>query len=242
MNEELKPLLMIVEDEDEVSALLREVMEGKGYRCTIETCGDSVLSRVRREQPDLILMDIKLVGMDGFSVCRRLKQDSETHDIPVIFISALNTERDVMEAMASGGFYFISKPFDLQLLHSKIKEALLRLTPDRQASDIKGRILYVCPEVGDMMTSGESFLDTLDGYGIVGRVVRDPSDTLRMARMIQPDGILLDLDRAPIKAQNVVDAIEKTTQVYLAEREEGERFLDTYRRIGMDKFKEAIYA
>ena len=116
--------LMIVEDEKDVAFLLRDVLEEKGYRCLLESQGEKVVERVMTERPDLVLLDIKLIGIDGYTVCRRMKREPSIRDIPVIFITALNTEKDVIEAKEAGGVYFMSKPFDIHFLVRKIKDVL----------------------------------------------------------------------------------------------------------------------
>jgi putative two-component system response regulator len=86
--------------------------------------GKLALKAVEREAPDLILLDITMPEMDGFEVCRRLKQDVRYRDIPVIFISALNETLDKVEAFGSGGVDYITKPFQFEEVHARVETHL----------------------------------------------------------------------------------------------------------------------
>jgi DNA-binding response OmpR family regulator len=200
--------IMIVEDDLSVGYLLRDVLEAKGYRCLVESDGEAVLGRSIDEMPDLILLDIKLVGIDGFTVCRRLKDDMSTADIPVIFISALNTEKDVMEAKRAGGVYFVGKPFDLDFLVKKIREILVRYDARKDRPALEPRVLFVDAAYPfDQMMSDGALSTLLAETELDVHLLRDPRETLRYTRELQPDVIILDMDGALIPTQVIADAL-----------------------------------
>ena len=93
-------------------------------KISIAQTGEKVLDLVRRNKPDLILMDIKMPGMDGFEVCGELKADANTKDIPIIFITALASTEDMMRAYNEGGIDYISKPFNEQEVVCRITNQL----------------------------------------------------------------------------------------------------------------------
>ena len=200
--------LMIVEDEKDVAFLLRDVLEEKGYRCLLESQGEKVVERVMTERPDLVLLDIKLIGIDGYTVCRRMKREPSIRDIPVIFITALNTEKDVIEAKEAGGVYFMSKPFDIHFLVRKIKDVLLRTPSEGVPQSIVRKVLYVqSGYLPDKPRSEDSPFLFFRETEFEVSLVRDPRDTLRKARENQPDVILLDLDGALLDVGTVAETL-----------------------------------
>ncbi len=199
--------LMIVEDDQEVAFLVRDVLETKGFYCIIEEMGENVVERAITEKPRLIILDIRLTGIDGYTVCRRLKREADTEHIPVIFISALNTQRDVLEAKDAGGVYFLAKPFDINLLIKKIHESLRNSRPEAAPQE-KVQVLYAQSEYATEMADPSSVLFQLmraNGYRVM--VERDSREIVRKARELQCDLILLDLDDALLSVWTVEEAL-----------------------------------
>ncbi|MBI1924390.1 response regulator [Candidatus Poribacteria bacterium] len=92
--------------------LLRQTLAPEGYALSLVPCGEVALSLVREDQPDLILLDIIMPeGIDGFETCRRLKADVSTQNIPVIFITAKDETRSIVQGFGVGGVDYITKPF-----------------------------------------------------------------------------------------------------------------------------------
>ncbi|HIK46122.1 MAG TPA: response regulator, partial [Leptolyngbyaceae cyanobacterium M65_K2018_010] len=95
-----------------------------GYQVEQADCGQSALSRVSRQQPDLILLDVMMPGLDGFEVCRQLKQNEYTRLIPVIFITALGDRESRLKGIEAGGDDFLTKPFDQLELSARVKSLI----------------------------------------------------------------------------------------------------------------------
>jgi putative two-component system response regulator len=93
----------------------------EGYEVLEADSGSAALDRVTKSQPDLLLLDVMMPGMDGFEVCRKLKQDEQTRLIPVVFITALSDQRSRIRGIEAGGDDFISKPFDRLELVARVK-------------------------------------------------------------------------------------------------------------------------
>lgn len=200
--------LMIVEDEAEIALLIRDVLEVKGYRCLIESHGENVMDRALLDRPDLILLDIKLMGIDGYTVCRRLKSEPLTRDIPVVFVSALRTERDVIEAREAGGVYFVSKPFDIEFLAGKIEEILIEHQVSASSQEAV-RVLCVQSEgiVAGSYRQSQS-LPRMEASEFEVLSIDEPRDTLRRATAFQPKCIILDLDDSLISLKVIIDALK----------------------------------
>ena len=103
--------ILAVDDVPENLKLLLNLLTPAGYKVRPASNGAEALDAVAMKKPDLILLDIKMPGMDGFEVCKRLKADSQSKDIPIIFISALGETAEKVKAFHAGGVDYIAKPF-----------------------------------------------------------------------------------------------------------------------------------
>jgi len=94
------------------------------YRVLMAGTGEAGFALALSQQPDLILLDVKMPDMDGFAVCRRLKEDSRTREIPVLFLTALGDEADEMQALEAGGIDFLQKPVPPAVLAARVRNQL----------------------------------------------------------------------------------------------------------------------
>ena len=103
--------ILLVDDQPANLDVLCRLLEIHGYKVLLAPSGPIALKNASLVVPDLILLDVTMPGMDGYEVCRRLKQDSETRHIPVIFITARDMKEDVVAGFEIGGVDYITKPF-----------------------------------------------------------------------------------------------------------------------------------
>ena len=118
--------IMVVDDTPANLKLLQKMLHSKGYRVLAFPDGEKALNAAVKCPPDLIFLDIKMPGMNGFEVCERLKADAALKDIPVIFISALAETADKVKAFAAGGVDYVTKPFQFEEVNARL-ETHLRL-------------------------------------------------------------------------------------------------------------------
>ena len=116
--------IVIVDDKPENIRLLAGILSEKGYRIRPAANGQQALTTIEKEAPDLILLDIMMPGLNGYEVCRILKNSRNAMDIPVIFISALDEIGDKVEAFASGGVDYICKPFQTEEVLARVNTHL----------------------------------------------------------------------------------------------------------------------
>lgn len=103
--------ILVVDDTRDNLRLLSDMLTGQGYLVRPVSNGDGAISSAQFSPPDLILLDILMPGIDGYEVCRRLKADERTRDVPIIFISALGDTFDKVKAFEMGGIDYVTKPF-----------------------------------------------------------------------------------------------------------------------------------
>ncbi|KAF3885262.1 MULTISPECIES: hybrid sensor histidine kinase/response regulator [Nostocales] len=140
LNQEYKGNILVVDDTPDNLRLLSAMLTAQGYEVRKALNGKMALTACQMVLPDVILLDINMPGMDGYEVCKQLKVDEKTYDIPVIFISALDDVLDKVKAFDVGGVDYITKPFhgaevllrienqiNLRFLQHKLKEQNLLL-------------------------------------------------------------------------------------------------------------------
>jgi len=113
-------LILIVDDLPENVLVVEKTLQKEGYRTEIATTGAETMERLKVISPDLILLDVLMPKVDGFEVCRLIKSDSQLSHIPIIFLTALNEPKYIIEGFEAGGVDFISKPFNLTELLARV--------------------------------------------------------------------------------------------------------------------------
>ncbi len=103
--------ILVVDDIPANLKLLMDLLTSQGYKVRPAIAGEQALSAIKMRKPDLILLDVKMPGMDGYQVCQHLKKNKQTAEIPVIFISALGSLKDRIRGFEEGGVDYITKPF-----------------------------------------------------------------------------------------------------------------------------------
>jgi DNA-binding response OmpR family regulator len=133
--------ILIVDDEPTNVDMLSQELEDEGYDLLTAYNGEEALIKVQEQQPDLILLDVMMPGVDGFSVCRILKGSGKTILIPVILLTALRAQEDRVKGIEAGADDFISKPFDRDELLAKINTLLRQKRHhEEQEKDLKEQL------------------------------------------------------------------------------------------------------
>lgn len=118
--------ILIVEDEADIREVLAYNLDREGYAVLCAADGPEGLQTARREAPDVVLLDLLLPGLDGVEVCRKLKMDPTTRDIPVIMITAKGEETDVVLGLGVGADDYMTKPFSPRELIARVRAVLRR--------------------------------------------------------------------------------------------------------------------
>ncbi len=125
--------ILVVEDEPDVAALIRYNLQKEGWEVLIAATGAEALKRARDAHPDVILLDIMVPQLNGWEVCRRLKQDPDTTAVPVIMVTGRVEEGDKVLGFEMGADDYITKPFSPRELIARIRAVIRRRRPDEPA-------------------------------------------------------------------------------------------------------------
>lgn len=145
--------ILIVDDTPANLRLLAQMLAEQGYHVRPVPDGSLALAAVQAEPPDLILLDIRMPGMDGYEVCKRLKADPRTSEIPIIFISALEAIQDKVKAFTVGGEDYITKPFQVEEVLARVETHLALRKLQKQLEDANRKMAQELALAGEVQTS-----------------------------------------------------------------------------------------
>jgi CheY-like chemotaxis protein len=125
--DESAPRVLLVDDERAIRTICRVNLEGDGLAVSEAADGSEALEEVRRERPSLVLLDVMMPSVDGWTVAEQLAADAETRDIPVVFLSARAADEDRRRAQELGAVGYVVKPFDPLGLAGTVRDVLDRI-------------------------------------------------------------------------------------------------------------------
>jgi DNA-binding NarL/FixJ family response regulator len=155
-SQEQRNIVLVVDDSPNTLRMLTDAIEGAGMTVLVALEGNQALSLVARVTPDVILMDAVMPGMDGFEICRRLKQDGAMRHVPVIFMTGLSDTEDVIKGLDAGGVDYVTKPIEPEELLARIRVHLANArmaNSARAALDASGRFLLAANRAGRVLWS-----------------------------------------------------------------------------------------
>ena len=129
--------IMVVEDEEALTTLLRYNLDAEGYDVETVGRGDDADTRLKERVPDLVVLDWMLPGLSGIELCRRLRARPETRQLPIIMLTARGEESERIRGLATGADDYIVKPFSVPELLARIKTILRRVNPDAIAERLR---------------------------------------------------------------------------------------------------------
>jgi DNA-binding response OmpR family regulator len=134
-----KQKVLVIEDEPDLVEVLQYNLDREGYKVITCRDGEQGLSRIRTDDPDLVVLDLMLPGLDGVEVCRRVKSDPVTRHIPIIMVTAKGEESDVVLGLGLGADDYVTKPFSPKELLARIR-VVLRRGPLKEESGAGERV------------------------------------------------------------------------------------------------------
>ena len=190
--------ILVVDDVPANLRLLVDLLSRKGYEVRPAPNGERALSAARSQPPDLILLDIMMPGMSGYDVCRALKADETTRDIPVIFLSALDEVLNKVEAFAVGAVDYVTKPFERKEVLARVETHLkirgLQIQLEAQVAELNAFAHTVAHDLKTPLAIVQGFADM---------VIQDLPDTVppRTLEFIQ------SMYNGSVRARKIIDEL-----------------------------------
>lgn len=129
--------ILIVEDEEPLSVMLRYNLEAEGFQVDTTASGDEADTLIRETQPDLVLLDWMLPGLSGIELCRRLRNRAETRQLPIIMLTARSEEQERVRGLVTGADDYVVKPFSVPELMARVRALLRRVNPETVADTLR---------------------------------------------------------------------------------------------------------
>ena len=131
----LKQSVLVVEDEEDIRELVSYNLLKEGYQVAGVASGEEALAAVDAKPPDLVLLDLMLPGLDGLTVCRKLKANPLSEPIPIVMLTAKGEEVDIVTGLNMGADDYVTKPFSPKVLLARVQAVLRRAAAQRAAAD-----------------------------------------------------------------------------------------------------------
>ena len=164
--------ILIVEDEPDILNLLAFNLENSGFETIKAVDGYDALEKARKEAPDLVLLDLMLPKLDGFEVCRKIRENPGLKHIPIIMLTAKGEEVDTITGLELGADDYVTKPFSPKELILRIRAILRRVKPTRQEiSEWKAKGLYINFETYEFRIDGEKEELTATEYKLIKELI-----------------------------------------------------------------------
>ena len=175
---ETKSTILVVEDDVDVADMLTAYLRVQGYEVLTANWGEDAVQTCRASRPELVILDIRLPDIDGYEVARRLRTNQRTMDIPIIFLTEKRERSDRLQGLEIGADDYITKPFDIQELRLRVRNALKRTTQSTLTNPVTGLAegalvderLMECLESNEwamLMVSIENLDHFRESYGFV---------------------------------------------------------------------------
>ncbi len=224
------PKILVVDDELDILEIIRHALNKEGFEVHIAANGFQAIEQTRKIKPDLILMDVMMPVMDGMEACRQLKEDTDTKNIPIVFLTARSEEFAELAGFEAGADDYISKPIRPRVLMSRLKAILRRRNAIQSSS-------HETLEFGDLKIDRERFVVEFMGKSL--QFPRKEFELLsflasRPGRVFSRDEILENV------WGNEVLVVDRTIDVHVRKIREklDERYIYTVKGVGY-KFEAA---
>ena len=180
----MKKKILVVEDERTIADILVFNLEREGYEAIAAGDGPAGLKSALEDEPDLILLDVMLPGMDGFEVLRRVREKSQ---VPVIMLTAREEETDKVEALDMGADDYITKPFSMRELMARVKANMRRTVPpeaEPPAAAVEGRLM-ISPEQNTVYKHGRPLDLSVREYDILSFLSSTPGRVVTREELME---------------------------------------------------------
>jgi len=180
-----KKRILLIEDEEDVAALIKLQAELSGFKLHVEVDGINGFRAIEREKPDLVILDIMLPGENGLDICRKMKLHTELKNIPVLILSAKTDELDIVLGLELGADDYVAKPFSPKVLFSRIKAILRRgKEPEKVAKLIKFNEFTLEIDRYILRKLDKIIPLTLSEFGILRRLISNSGKVLTRNQLL----------------------------------------------------------
>ncbi|MBF0429919.1 MAG: response regulator transcription factor [Fibrobacteria bacterium] len=169
--------ILSIEDEPDIQELIRYNLKKEGYKVSTTPSFDPASEIIRVNKPDLILLDLMLPGLNGLEICKVLKNNADTKDIPIIMVTAKGEENDIVTGLELGAEDYILKPFSIKVLSARVKTILHRTgktAPEQKIDTLKIDALEIHPGRHEVHLDGKTLELTASEFSALYLLANKP--------------------------------------------------------------------
>jgi two-component system KDP operon response regulator KdpE len=174
--------ILVVDDEPQIRRVLRATLTSQGYVITDAKTGEEAVESVRKNKPDLVLLDVNMPGMGGIEACREIRRSSEA---PIIMLTVRNAERDKVLALDAGADDYVVKPFGIEELLARIRAALRRYAPGDTLPPYISKELKLDFESRQLTVRGQDVHLTPKEFDVLKHLIANQGKPLTHRRILQ---------------------------------------------------------
>ena len=174
--------VLVVDDEPQIRRVMRATLSANGYVITEASTGEDAVEAVRKNKPDLILLDVNMPGMGGIEAAREIRAST---DAPIIMLTVRNAERDKVAALDAGADDYVVKPFGIQELLARVRAALRRYEPDEEVPPFISKNMTIDFDSREVTVRGTSVHLTPKEYDVLKHLVANQGKPLTHRRLLQ---------------------------------------------------------
>jgi two-component system KDP operon response regulator KdpE len=174
--------ILVVDDEPQIRRVLRSTLSSNGYVITDAKTGEEAIESVRKNKPDLVLLDVNMPGMGGIEACREIRRASEA---PIIMLTVRSAERDKVLALDAGADDYVVKPFGIEELLARIRAALRRYAPGDAIPPFVSKELSLDFESRQLTVRGEEVHLTPKEFDVLKHLIANQGKPLTHRRILQ---------------------------------------------------------
>ena len=189
--------LLVVEDEQDLLEVLRFSLSREGFSVQTATNGEDAVKEVRRQRPDLIVLDLMLPTIDGLAVCRAIRSNKKTADIPIVMLTAKGEEADIIRGLEAGADDYVTKPFSPKVLLARIN-AVLRRAASVTDGVVEAGGIRLDPERHEVMVDGNRVDLTATEFNLLRLLASRPGRVYTRQQIIESlhEGFVAVTDRS----------------------------------------------
>jgi len=174
--------ILVIDDEPQIRRVLRATLSAHGYAISDAKNGEEALDSIRKERPDLVLLDVNMPGMGGIETCREIRRISEA---PIIMLTVRDAERDKVSALDAGADDYVVKPFGIEELLARIRAALRRYAPGDAMPPFVSKDLSIDFETREIIVRGQTVHLTPKEFEVLKYLVGNQGKPLAHRRLLQ---------------------------------------------------------
>jgi len=174
--------VLVVDDEPQIRRVMRATLSANGYVITEASNGEDAVESVRKNKPDLVLLDVNMPGMGGNEACREIRDATEA---PIIMLTVRNAERDKVAALDAGADDYVVKPFGIQELLARVRAAPRRYAPDEVVPPFVSKDMSIDFDSREVTVRGHGVHLTPKEYDVLKHLVENQGKPLTHRRLLQ---------------------------------------------------------